>query len=268
MRKPFFILLVMTIFLTIVGCKKQTQAAMSEIDTHKHSQIKTIDQGIDRNKLNWNKEKQAVKQVVYSSGLTTNEINNADIPIFSELGNGPNNLVMGTIVNYSKIDNSMLVPRTKMQVHVQQVLQGDKKLKNQLITTDMMGGLIKEKNYYVSVEGEVMPGRDTNDLIFVENETTPQPEIGTQVVVAVKHAYIPSKQTKNERDSLRRNGLIGPNSFQSLEPEYLMWVKDTQTNQFVNINTDLRSNLQDNNKRMKVSNLKELENKINSKIRA
>jgi len=211
-------LLLLTPFLTF-ACSINAKKTSSYYTEAKQEEIK-------KNKSNWDKKvsKAEVRGLnKYVEVLPENSVSQESLKALRKQGVL---LVQGTVINLQEANQS-IIPTTKIVIHIDHVISGNKSLKDKTIKYFTDGGLIT-KNGYMSPDGQ-LPEYD-GQMLYVKENRYPIPQIGNKVAISLRKGG--RGRTEKKKDSLKH---YDP---RNVEEEY--WVYDSKSKKYIINNKIIR----------------------------
>lgn len=241
----FSISLILLLFLTGCSIGSRNGRNIDNQTYYTKSKLKEI----ESNQLSWKKKITSAEKrepVKYTEELPKHDIT---LKSLDEYRKNKVILVQGTVLNL-QTGNQSIIPTTKIIIHVDNVLSGDKKLLNTNLKFFTEGGLIP-KNTYLAPDGQ--SPENNGKMVYVTRSKYPLPAIGGKVVISLKKSKI---DYGGKTDNIKQ--------FDPLNVEEEYWVYNSKMKRYV-INDKLIQNL-DEKEKSKFKSLFKLTDEINKSI--
>lgn len=243
MKKILIIIMTLITVVNLVACGKTSskQTAMIEQNSKKWEQ-----QIEDMQTISYNGQDQ-----MFSPGFIAQSM--------GQLQKVNPYVVRGTVYELSKMDNPDNVAFTKVKFHVDEVISGEKNLKNQTIYLAMQSGITTTNKWYHNQNQT----READHEIFVKYGEFSLPKIGSQMIIGLRptNKKEPTKYIK----AMKMSNFDFEKSYDIGMPEYNTWIKNPGDQQFHSNNPKAEQKLKTNSKmKQGIDNLtKELNQKYN-----
>jgi len=186
---------------------------------------------VNKNQKAWN------KLIAKADVINSDEFESKDdfaASSLTQLQNHSKSTIMGTIYNLQKMNSPENMAYTKVTVHVDKVLTGDKDLKGKNIYLALPGGLVSFDHWYANMSKP----KDFDHEMLVKNDEAPLPTIGSKIITGL----IPSSldEPSEYNDALKQSGFTNKNYSAISDPRYNLWIKKKGSKNFVLNNPVLR----------------------------
>lgn len=205
MKKTLMILMALVLLLPLSACgnkiKKDNQSAIMEINSE-----------------SWKKQVKDIPIIQYS-GFT--ESPGLIAQSMEQLKDGENKTVIkGTVYDLAKLNNLDNRVYTRVKVHVDKVISGDKTLINKSINLAMTGGITTTNSWYRNKNQT----RETNHEIQVAYQEFPLPKIGGQLIVGL----IPTNESEptDYIRTMKKNNFNFKKTYDIEMPQFNTWIKN------------------------------------------
>jgi len=175
-----------------------------------------------------------------------------------ELNNHSKSVIKGTVYNLEKMNSPKNMALTKVLVHVDKVISGDKSLNNTTVYLALNGGLVSFDHLYAGTS----KSKDFNHEMLVKNDQSPLPSIGSKIITGL----IPNTLDKQSEynNSLKQSGFNVTNSYMIQVPQYNLWIKKKNSQKYILNNPEVHKKSVRNDEL--VESLQKLTNRINQKF--
>lgn len=241
------IFLLSSCVLTLIGCSRNSKINNESANQSYYTESKV--ESINSNRTAWNRKVASAEKrepLKYTEELPKHDIT---LKSLGEYRKNKAILVQGTVLNL-QTGNQSIIPTTKIIVHVDNVLSGNKKLLNTNLKFFTEGGLIP-KNNYSAPDGQ--SPENNGKTVFVKRSKYPLPSIGGKVVIALNKSKI---DYGGKKDKIKQ--------FDPLNVDEEYWVYNSKMKKYVINNKSIR-NL-DENEKSKFKLLFNLTDEINKSI--
>ncbi|APX71675.1 hypothetical protein M5C72_00560 [Companilactobacillus allii] len=247
MRKLLGIIAVLLAVGTLISCSSSVNKAYSS----KTGSAQTVVRNrVEINQTKWNKEISAANVEYLPSDTDFDEV----FPeTWTDLKKSNSFIIEGTVLNYEKMRDTLKV-ESKITIHVDKVIYGNKVLENQNIVTVVPTGFSTSK------------GTDDNtkksEQVLYKKTSFPLPKIGSKVITGLKSNEERYEDNPALKKSMIKYGLDGKDAYLIAMPNYNFWVQNSD-NKYVINNLDIRNMKKSNPNYGKVSELFDLTDKLN-----
>lgn len=241
------IFLLSSCVLTLIGCSRNSKMNNESANQSYYTESKV--KSIHSNRTAWNRKVASAEKrepLKYTEELQKHDIT---LKSLDEYRKNKVILVQGTVLNL-QTGNQSIIPTTKIIIHVDNVLSGDKKLLNTNLKFFTEGGLIP-KNNYSTPDGQ--SPENNGKMVYVTRSKYPLPAIGGKVVISLKKSKI---DYGGKADKIKQ--------FDPLNVEEEYWVYNSKMKKYV-INDKLIQNL-DEKEKSQFKSLFKLTDEINKSI--
>lgn len=210
----------MIIFSLLVFALPLSAFSINSLNTTQQVDVSRI---IRKNQSIWKKQIQNV-DIINSEEFDDN--NSFVATSLDQLRNHSKSVIKGTIYKLDKMNSPKNVAYTKASVHIDQVISGDKTLKNKTVYMALVGGLVSLDSLHNSDHSG-----DFNHDVLVKNDQAPLPNIGSKIITGLVPNVIDEPSEYN--DALRQSGFTIHNSYAVDNQQYNLWIKKSHSQKFV-----------------------------------
>lgn len=255
MKKILMIILSLSVFGLVLSVYSVNTLKSSMTQHQKETRtLRNTNRMINSNRKQWD------KQIANADVIESNELKNDGEPIASSLEQLQNHsklVIEGTVYNLQKMNSPKNMAYTKVELHIDKVISGDKDIQGKRIYLAMAGGLVSFDHWYANMSKP----KDFNHEILVNIEEAPLPKIGSKVITGVIPNVIDESSEYN--DALKQSGFTINNSYAISNQQYNVWIKNPGKKKYVLNNTKVNKRAAKNNDLTKA--LQKLTDQINKK---
>jgi len=216
-----YIALIILLLMICTGCSKRANT-INEKNSYYTSSKKDE---IKLNKNNW--EKKQKKAEIHNMPMYVESIpqKSKSPDSIKAIAKNHGILVQGTVINLEK-GNQSIRPTTKIILHIDKVITGNKNIQGKNIKYFTAGGILPKDAY----TGVGYTSQSDGQTVYVKYDRYPIPEIGNKVIVSLKKGEI---NFVGKKDHLEQYDL------KNEEEEY--WIFDSKTCKYIMNNKLIRN---------------------------
>jgi len=251
MRKTLMILALL-VFVLPLSAYSVDALKHSNINQNQVGTVQTPAQIIKKNQRAWK------KLTSKADIIKSDEFESKDDFIatsLTQLQNHSKSTIKGTVYNLQKMNSPKNMAYTKVTVHVDKVLTGDKDLKGKNIYLALPGGLVSFDHWYANMNKP----KDFDHEMLVKNEEAPLPNIGSKIITGLTPNSL--DEPSDYSDALKQSGFTIKNSYAVSDPRYNLWIKRSTASEFILNNPVIRK--KDSKKSSLAKALRSLTTEIN-----
>ncbi|APX72143.1 hypothetical protein M5C72_03105 [Companilactobacillus allii] len=248
LKAKCYILLSLLSLLFLISCSKNSSNRIKSSDSNSYYTDSRL-RKIKSNQVTWNKNVSAAEKVQslkYTEKLPSVDTAPKSIKSFQKKNTI---LIQGTVMNLEQ-GNQSIIPTTKIIIHVDKVLSGNKNLLDRNVKYFTEGGLIPKNNY---ASPDAQDTANDGQMIYVKKMKYPLPRIGGKIIISLKKGKI---DYGGKKDHIKQYDPV------NVEEEY--WVYNTKREEYV-VNNKLIQDLKGTEKN-EFNSLFKLTNDVNKSI--
>lgn len=246
MRKTLLILMTIGLILPLTACTNKQSSTQAD------QAITTI----QKNSHAWQQKTKDLPVVKYDEFTESPGFIAKSMDYLTQTNK---HVVKGTVYNLTQLDNVNNRAYTKVTLHVDEVINGSKKLHGQNINLVMYGGITNTNSWYKNKNQT----READHDILVQYTEFPLPAVGSEMIIGISPSN--SDEPTDYMKTIKQNKLDLKNTYDIGMPEYNIWIKNAKDKEF-HLNNPLAAKKLSGNSEMKkgVDQLtKELNQKYN-----